>query len=126
MVPAARPTVLLIDEDPDILKLLQCAFADENLDLICCRTPEDGLAHLAVSEVRCILLDIHFARTLECLGFLGAVGRLYGRAAPPTLVTSATTGHEIVRQVLDLGARKFIPKPFYPREILEEIRTLVT
>ncbi|MEW6486583.1 MAG: response regulator [Thermodesulfobacteriota bacterium] len=125
MQPASRPTVLLIDEDPDILKLLEYAFADEDLDLICCRTPEAGLGHLAGREVRCILLDMHFARTPECLGFLGALRRLYGQAAPPTLVTSATTGHEIVRQVLDLGARKFIPKPFYPREILEEIRTLV-
>lgn len=126
MASAPRPTVLLIDEDPDILKLMEYAFADENLDLICCRTPEDGLEHLAAREVQCILLDIHFARTPECLGFLGALRRLHGEGAPPTLVTSALTVPEVARQVLDLGARKFIPKPFYPREILDEIRLLVT
>lgn len=125
MTPHARPTVLLIDGDPDILQLMAFAFAGEGLDLVLCQSPEDGLVRLTAQPVDCVLLDVHFARTPEALGFLSALRHLRGSAAPPVLVTSAMTGAEVVRQVLELGARKFIPKPFYPREILREIRALV-
>jgi len=117
------PTVLLIDGDPDILKLMEYVFSDEDMDLLTCRTPEQGLAVLTGRTVNCVLLDVHFARTPECLGFLRALRSLPATSGVPVLVTSTMTGPEVVSQVLGLGARKFIPKPFYPGEILREVRS---
>jgi len=125
MTSGARPSVLLIDEDPDILELMAFAFADEDLDLVLCKNPEEGLHKLTAQHFDCVLLDVHFAHTPESLGFLDALRHLPGTTPPPVLVTSAMTGADVARQVIDLGARKFIPKPFYPTEVLREIRALV-
>lgn len=123
MRPSSRPIVLLIDDDPDILHLMAYSFADEGFDLITCRTPEEGLRAAVEKGVDCVLLDIHYAHTPECLGFLSAIRSLPGQHRIPVFATSAMTGQEVVRQVLALGARKFIPKPFYPGQVLQEIRS---
>ncbi|GAB4266883.1 MAG: hypothetical protein Kow0092_19970 [Deferrisomatales bacterium] len=124
MPSTTRPAVLLIDDDPDILKLMELVFEDAGMNLVTCRSPEEGLRILAEREISCVVIDIHFAHTPGCLGFLTAKRSLEGKREIPVLATSAMTGQEVVRQVLDLGARKFIPKPFYPREILREIRAV--
>ena len=126
MQPSCRPRVLLVDDDPDILKLMEYSFADEEFDLVTCRSPEEGLRQVIDRGVDCVLLDIHYAHAPECFGFLTAMRSLSGQAGVPVLVTSAMTGPEVVRQALGLGARKFIPKPFFPGEILQEIRSLVS
>lgn len=119
-----HPTVLLIDDDPDILKLMEYVFEDEDVQLLTCRTPEEGLRVLSGRPVGCLLLDIHFAHTPECFGLLDALRALPGGPELPVLVTSAMHEEEIARRVLALGARKFIPKPFYPGEILQEVRAV--
>lgn len=120
-----QPTVLLIDDDPDILKLMEYVFEDEDLGLLTCRTPEEGLRLLQGHPVGCLLLDIHFSHTPECFGLLDALRALPGGRSLPVLVTSAMQEGEVARRVLALGARKFIPKPFYPDEILQEIRAVI-
>jgi CheY-like chemotaxis protein len=120
-----RPTVLLIDDDPDILKLMEYVLEGEDLRLLTCRTPEEGLRILEGQPVGCLLLDIHFAHTPECFGLLDALRALPGGPALPVLVTSAMQEAEVAGRVLALGARKFIPKPFYPGQILQEIRDVL-
>jgi DNA-binding response OmpR family regulator len=115
---------LLIDADPDVLRLMTSVFAEDETELVTCQTPQQGLALLMSREVKCVLLDVSFAHTPECLGFLGALRSLPDTTATPVIVTSAMTGPEVIRQVLGLGARKFIPKPFLPSEILREVRSL--
>ncbi|GAB4249551.1 MULTISPECIES: response regulator [Deferrisoma] len=121
----ARPTVLLIDTDRDILNLLDYAFRSEGFDTVICTEPEDAVGHVARGEVDCAVVDLHHARTPECLGFLNAVRELPRGRSLPVLVTSAGYHAETVRQALRLGARKFIPKPFYPSELLSEVRAAV-
>lgn len=120
---AARPTLLLIDRDPDILSLMELVFRRQDYRLLTTPSPEEGLRLLGERRVDCVLIDIHFAHTPECFGFLCALARLGENGRIPVLATSAMTSQELVEHVLDLGVRKFIPKPFYPGEILDEVRS---
>jgi len=120
---AYRPAVLLIDADPEILQLMGAVFSDAGMEVVACPTPEQGLAVITERRVSCVLLDLPFARTPECLGFLQALRAYAATATIPVFVTSAMVAPEMVSQVLDLGARKFIPKPFYPGEVLREVRS---
>lgn len=125
MNPSPRPTLLLIDDDPDILKLMEFVFAGEHLELVTRRTPEEGFQVIATRAVDCALVDIHFARTPECFGFLAALRSLPGKPPIPVLATSAMVGHEVMQRTLELGARAFIPKPFYPGEVLQAVRAVL-
>ncbi len=121
----STPTVLLIDSDPDVLKLMEYAFKNEGLAVIPCREVDRALVHVRSGEVDCVVMDFHHARTPECVRFLKELRAVSRNGGPPVLVTSATLPTETARQVLELGARKFIPKPFYPSEVLREVRAAV-
>ena len=121
----STPTVLFIDSDPDVLKLMEYAFRNEGLHVIACREIDTALVHVRRGEVDCVVVDFHHARTPECVQFLKKLRATVRNEGPPVLVTSATLPTETARQVLELGARKFIPKPFYPSEVLREVRAAV-
>ncbi len=121
-----RPTVLLIDTDPDILNLLDYVFRSEGFGTICCTDPGEAVRHVLQGGVDCAVVDLHHAHTPESLGFLSAVRSSPLAKGIPVLVTSATLHAETVKQALKLGARRFIPKPFYPSEILSEVRAAVS
>ena len=125
MADTLRPTVLFIDDDSDILKLMDYVFSDEPMELIARRTPEEGLRVIAQRPVDCVLIDIHFARAPEGFGFMAALRNISGAAQVPCLVTSAMDAREVESRAMALGACKFIPKPFFPGEVLQEIRTAV-
>ena len=119
MAARPRPTVLFIDDDSDILKLMDYVFSDEPMELIARRTPEEGLRVLAQRPVDCVLLDIHFARAPEGFGFMAALRNVTAAAPVPCLVTSAMDAREVKSRAMALGAHKFIPKPFFPGEVVE-------
>ena len=125
MASAARPAVLFIDGDSDILKLMGYVFSDEPMELIARRTPEEGLQVLAQRPVDCVFLDIHFAHAPEGFGFMVALRNVCGATPVPCLVTSAMDVREVKSRAMALGARKFIPKPFFPGEVVKEIRAAV-
>lgn len=126
MAATPRPTVLFIDDDRDILKLMDYVFSDEPMELITRRTPEEGLRVLTQRSVDCVFLDIHFARAPEGFGFMAAMRSLGDTPAIPCLVTSAMDAREVEGRAIALGARKFIPKPFFPAEVVDEIRTVLS
>ncbi len=121
----STPTVLLIDSDPDVLKLMEYAFRNEGLAVIPCREVGRALNHVRSGHVDCVVVDFHHARTAECLRFLKELRATGTNGRLPVLVTSATLPMETVGQVLELGARKYIPKPFYPSEVLREVQAAV-
>ncbi|MDF1553307.1 MAG: response regulator [Deferrisomatales bacterium] len=125
MAESYRPTVLFIDDDRDILTLMDYVFSEESMELITRRTPEEGLLVLAERSIDCVFLDIHFARAPEGFGFMAAMGGLAAERRIPCLVTSAMDSREVENRVMALGARKFIPKPFFPAEVVDAIRTAV-
>lgn len=125
MNPRPHPTVLLIDDDPDIRELMSYAFAEEEVDLVTCRTPEEGFRILSSRTVDCLLLDIHFAHTPECFGLLDALRVLPNGRDLPVLVTSTMREAEVESHARLVGARKFIPKPFCLDEVVSEVRALL-
>lgn len=120
-----RPTVLFIDDDSDVLQLMGYVFSEEPMELITRRTPQEGLQVLREQPVHCVCLDIHFARAPEGFGFIAALHNLGSDRCIPCVVTSSMAASEVEHRVLALGARKFIPKPFFPAELVSEIRTAV-
>ncbi len=119
------PTVLLIDDDPDILKLMAYVFEDAGLTLVSLRDPEAGFQHLARHPVDCVVLDISVRRVPECLAFLSAAAALPPWRQAPVVATSALVTADVREQVLRSGARRFLPKPFFPGQLLDEIRAAV-
>ncbi|CAN5766802.1 hypothetical protein BH24ACT3_BH24ACT3_01780 [soil metagenome] len=120
----AAPMVLVIDDDPVILQLLEVNFEMEGFAVL---TARDGLAGLDVARAKrtdAIVSDI----MMPGLSGLELVGRLReddATATIPVLLLSAKAQTADVRAGLDTGADDYVTKPFDPLDLVERVNRLL-
>jgi DNA-binding response OmpR family regulator len=114
-------TILVVDDDPKMRKLLRACFEAEGFGVA---EAEDGASALAAMEagpVSLVTLDLN-------LGIDSGydVARLIGRGHDTPIIMVTGRGDVIDRVVgLELGADDYIVKPFHPREMVARVRTVL-
>lgn len=118
-------TVLVIDDDPDILMVAELSLRTiGKLEVV---TAQDGLAGLAAAETHrpdAILLDA----TMPGLDGLQVLSRLRGNPATsgiPVVFLTARTEPETVAALLAAGAAGVLEKPFDLFALPSKLRGLV-
>ena len=123
MIPApdAALSVLLIDDDVELVRLLAQVFAREGIALRSATTGAAGLAGLnplpSLVLLDLMLPDMHGKEVFRCL-----------RERIPDLPVIMLTakGDPVDRVIgLELGADDYVPKPFDPRELIARVRTVL-
>ena len=114
------PTLLLVDDEPNILTALSRLLRREGYQILTAISPSEGFEQLAKHPVEVVLCD---QRMPEMTGaeFLGRVRQLY----PDTvrLVLTGYTDIESVTESINKGAVfKFLSKPWDDDELREQIR----
>src|SRR5512132_1002432 len=100
------PTILLIDDDPELARLLARTLreVDPVLELEVAGTAGDGEAALAERSAACVLLDYRLpdASGLECL-------RRLRRIAPevPVIMLTGTDSTAVAVEAMKLGATDY-------------------
>jgi DNA-binding response OmpR family regulator len=110
----------MIEDDPNIRRVVQLMLKREGLDVTEAATGEDGLARLAERSFDVILLDLMLPGRD---GF--EVCREIRRSSntPVIMVTARSDSHDVVAG-LEAGADDYISKPFVPKELSARIRAL--
>lgn len=113
----APPTILIIDDDMPIRRLLRACLARADFTLVEAATAREALAALAIDKPDLVLLDLGLPDRdgLELIAPIKAA-----RAA--ILVVSARDATAEKVAALDLGADDYITKPFDTEEVLARIR----
>ncbi len=113
-------TVLIVEDDADIRRLVAGLLSRENFEV---EEAEDGVAMDAVlSRVRpdIIILDL----MLPGEDGLSICRRLQGHGIPVIMLTAKSD--EIDRVLgLEMGADDYVVKPFGPRELIARVRTVL-
>jgi two-component system phosphate regulon response regulator PhoB len=120
----ARKRVLIIEDDPDIVELVQYNLEREGFDVVAAGDGESGLAQAKRVEPQLVLLDL----MLPGIGGLDVCRSLKQNAATslvPIIMLTAKSEESDVVLGLELGADDFIPKPFSPRELVARIRAVL-
>ncbi len=113
--------VLVIDDDPQILKMVKQYLEDENNKVITAETGAEALAILGESPVDVILLDM----VLPDFNGLALLGQIRVISKAPVIVVSGK-GETADRVVgLEMGADDYITKPFHLRELSARIKTVL-
>jgi DNA-binding response OmpR family regulator len=122
------PSVLVVDDDLDILALLRGWLEDEGFDVTVATGAAEGSEALARAPFDVVVLDLF----LPDASGLDAI-KLF-RACAPTVPLIAISGHVFVEHpfpdqfrklALDMGAARCLPKPLTETALLREIRTLL-
>jgi two-component system, OmpR family, response regulator MprA len=117
-----RPRILVVDDDPKVLSLMQRGLAFEGYDVDVAPDGDEGLSVAHVRPPHLVVLDVMMPGVdgLEVCRRLRAVDRdlailmLTGRASVPARIEG-----------LDAGADDYLVKPFAFDELLARIRALL-
>jgi two-component system KDP operon response regulator KdpE len=112
------PLVLLIEDEPQMLRFLRASLGAHSYRLLESRTAEDGIAQAAARSPDLVLLDLG----LPDMDGLDVTTRLREWTRTPIVVLSARGRDEDKIRALDAGADDYLTKPFSVGELLARIR----
>ncbi len=120
----AKETVLVVDDEKDILELIRYNLEKEGYSTHCTATGEDGLKAAAGLKPDIIVLDL----MLPGLDGLEVCKKLKQdektRRIPVIMLTAKTEDTDIVSG-LELGADDYLTKPFSPRVLIARLRAVL-
>jgi two-component system KDP operon response regulator KdpE len=111
--------VLVVEDEPKVLRALGVALEAHGYEVIATATGEQAVARAADRRPDLILLDLG----LPGVGGLEVIRRVRAfLAATPIIVVSAQGDEETKVTALDLGADDYVEKPFALPELLARVR----
>jgi two-component system, OmpR family, KDP operon response regulator KdpE len=116
-----NPTALVIDDEPQIRKLLRLVLEQHKFRAIEAADGRGGLAEIASRRPDVVLLDLG----LPDMDGLTVLERLREWTRVPVLVLSVRDGSEDKVAALDSGADDYVTKPFDSAELLARLRAML-
>ena len=110
--------VLVVDDDPRILKTLEINLRARGFDVVLARTGEDALKLAARQHPDAVILDLG----LPQMDGLDVVRGLRGWTGVPIVVLSGRGSEPAKVEALDLGADDYLTKPFGMDELFARLR----
>ena len=114
-------TVMLVEDDREVGRLVKFLLELEGYRVVSTDVYEDVLPLLQETQPDLMLMDVH-VRGKETIDLISRVRVLDSRAADTVLVM--TSARDCYLECLQAGADRFIPKPFLPDQIVEEVGCL--
>ena len=115
-------TVLVVDDDPAILRMLRRVLEGAGFAAECASDGGDALARIERSVPDVLVLDI----AMPALDGLAVTRRLRARGLPvPVLLLTARDAVPQRVEGLEAGADDYLVKPFDPDELIARIRALL-
>ncbi|MGE3728413.1 MAG: response regulator transcription factor [Candidatus Sericytochromatia bacterium] len=117
-----RPRLLVVEDEPDILTLLERILQEENYEVLKAPTAERGLEIIEETLPTAIVADINLPG-MSGLDFCKRVKSQYPEI--PVLFLSGLTDEFDKVLGLELGAEDYITKPFNVREFKARIKVML-
>ena len=116
-----KPTVLIVDDDPKILRLLRIELSAQGFQPLPAERGEQALAIAAARRPDLVVLDI----LMPGLDGLGVLQRLREQSGVPVILLTAKGTDADKIMGLELGADDYLPKPFNPEELTARVRAVL-
>ena len=120
----ADSTVLVVDDDPVILKLLEVNFEMEGFTVLVARDGVEGVEVARSEQPDLVVSDIMMPKKSG----LELVTDLKGDPSTsdiPIILLSAKAQNADVRSGLDAGADDYVTKPFEPLDLVDRVNRLL-
>ena len=116
-----KPRVLLVDDDPLVVKYLQSAFTGEGFQVTVTGDGVSAVEFALADTFDIIVLDV----VLPGIDGFEACRRIRSESAAPILMLSVQSEPSDKVRALDLGADDYLSKPFALEELKARIRSVM-
>jgi DNA-binding response OmpR family regulator len=116
--------VLLVEDDPVILRLLEVNFELEGFDVVLARDGAEGI-DLARSERPDLVISDIMMPKVSGLELVAALKGDSATSAIPIILLSAKAQSADVKAGMEAGADDYVTKPFEPLDLVDRVRALI-
>src|SRR5215213_370673 len=117
-----RPSVLVVDDDPDLLRLMQIRLSAAGYAVTTAESAERALAQLAVARPRVVVTDLRMSG-MDGMALFQSI-QSQNSALPVIILTAHGTIPDAVAAVKS-GVFGYLTKPFEARTLLTEIERAI-
>jgi two-component system KDP operon response regulator KdpE len=110
--------ILVVDDDPQIRRVMKATLVGHNYEVIEARTGEDALERTPQEMPNLVLLDMN----MPGMGGLETCRALRAGSDIPVIILSVRNSEKDKVAALDAGADDYVTKPFSIEELLARIR----
>jgi two-component system alkaline phosphatase synthesis response regulator PhoP len=119
-----RHKIVVIEDEPDILEVLEYNLEREGFRLISCRDGEDGLRAVGKEGPALVLLDLMLPG-LDGIEVCRAIRSDPVTAHIPIIMVTAKGEESEIVLGLGVGADDYIVKPFSPKELVARVKAVL-
>lgn len=116
-----RKTILIIEDEPDMLRLVKKRLEANSFQCIGAEDPVEGLQKAVRAKPNLILLDLMLPK-MSGFGFLRLVKGNPNVANIPVVVLTALGDEEIAREAMDLGAAAYLSKFCNSQTLIDTVK----
>ncbi|MGD2017139.1 MAG: response regulator transcription factor [Planctomycetota bacterium] len=120
----AKETILVVEDDPDIVELLEYSLEREGYKVLVASDGEKGLSEAKRRKPALVLLDLMLPG-LDGLAVCRALKEDSSTKPIPVMMLTAKGEESDVVVGLEFGADDYVRKPFSPRELIARIRAVM-
>lgn len=118
------PTVLVVDDDPVIVRLLEITFAMEDFAVLAAVDGVEGLEMATAKHPDVVVCDIMMPR-LDGLDLVKALKAAPDTAHIPVVLLSAKAQIADLEAGAEVGAAAYVTKPFEPFDLIDQVRAIL-
>jgi two-component system, OmpR family, KDP operon response regulator KdpE len=118
---AAGPPVLVIEDEPQIRRLIQLTLESSGFRVHQASNGQEGLARSATDRPEAVVLDLG----LPDMDGIEVLKQIRSRSTVPVLVLSVRNAEEDVISCLNAGADDYLIKPFRQGELVARVKAAI-
>jgi two-component system, OmpR family, KDP operon response regulator KdpE len=119
--PMQKPTVLIVDDEPQILRVLRTSLSMRGFEIFTAASGEEALTMLRKDVPDLVILDL----VLPGISGLQTCSQIREFSSVPIIVLSAKGSEADKVTALNLGADDYVTKPFGMDELLARMRAIL-
>ena len=119
------PTVLVVEDDPVILRLLEVNFELEGFGVVLAHDGAEGIEAARTEQPDIIVSDIMMPR-VSGIELVRALKADAATAKIPIILLSAKAQTNDLKSGMDAGADDYVTKPFEPLDLVDRVNALLS
>lgn len=119
-----RDEIVVIEDEPDILEVIEYNLAREGYGLISCRDGEEGLRAVRKQAPSLVLLDLMLPG-LDGIEVCRAIRSDPATSHIPIIMVTAKGEESEIVLGLGIGADDYVVKPFNPKELVARVKAVL-